>query len=133
MSVSDIEKNLLNYSMPIKKQEKEFVNYLVDLMQSIGPVTAKSMFGGYGLFLNRLMFGLVAHSTLYFKTGKELENELKLRGSEAFTYSKKGKTFKMSYYQAPEEALENYEDMKVWANKAYNAALQAAEKNPKKK
>jgi DNA transformation protein len=119
--------------MPIKKQEKEFVNYLVDLMQSIGPVTAKSMFGGYGLFLNGLMFGLVADSALYFKTGKELENELKLRGSEAFTYNKKGKPIKMSYYQAPEEALENQDDMKVWASKAYNAALQAAEKNPKKK
>ena len=102
-------------------------------MQSIGPVTAKSMFGGHGIFLNGLMFALVADSTLYFKTGKELENELKTKGSEAFTYSKKGKPFKMSYYQAPEEALENHEDMKVWASKAYNAALQAAEKNPKKK
>jgi DNA transformation protein len=119
--------------MPIKKQEKEFVNYLVDLMQSIGPVTAKSMFGGHGIFLNKLMFALVADSALYFKTGKELENELKLRGSEAFTYNKKGKPIKMSYYQAPEEALENQDDMKVWASKAYNAALQAAEKNPKKK
>ena len=119
--------------MPIKKQEKEFVNYLVDLMQSIGPVTAKSMFGGHGIFLNKLMLGLVSNSILYFKTNKELENELKVIGSEAFTYNKKGKAFKMSYYQAPEEALENYEDMKLWASKAYNAALQAAEKNPKKK
>ena len=119
--------------MPISKQEKEFVTYLVDLMQSIGPVTAKSMFGGHGIFLNGLMFGLVADSALYFKTGKELQAELKTRGSEAFTYSKKGKEFKMSYYQAPEEALENSDEMKLWASKAYTAALQAAEKNPKKK
>lgn len=119
--------------MPISKQEKEFVDYLVDLMQSIGPVTAKRMFGGYGIFLNGLMFGLVADSTLYFKAGKELEHELTARGSEAFRYSKKGKEFTISYYQAPEEALENYDDMELWASKAYNAALQAAEKNPKKK
>jgi len=29
--------------MPTSKAEKEFVTYVVDLMQSIGPVSAKSM------------------------------------------------------------------------------------------
>jgi TfoX/Sxy family transcriptional regulator of competence genes len=32
----------------------------------------------------------------------------------------------MSYYQAPEETLEDIEAMNVWANKAYNTALRAA-------
>ena len=34
----------------------------------------------------------------------------------------------MSYFQAPEEALENIEEMNVWANVAYDAALRAASK-----
>ena len=34
--------------MPVSKQEQEFVTYIVDLMQTIGPVTVKKMFGGYG-------------------------------------------------------------------------------------
>jgi len=118
--------------MPIKKEEKEFVNNVVDLMQSIGPVGAKSMFGGFGLFLNGVMFALVADSTLYLKIDQALECELKNRGLEAFTYSKKGKEFKLSYYQAPEEVLENREDMHLWAGKAYKAALQAAEKKSKR-
>lgn len=118
--------------MPIKKEEKEFVDNVVDLMQSIGPVGAKSMFGGYGLFLNGVMFALVADSTLYFKIDQALELELKNRGLEAFTYSKKGKEFKMSYYQAPEEVLENVEDMHLWAGKAYKAALHAAKKKSKR-
>ncbi len=46
--------------MPVSNQEKEFVTYVVDLMQSIGPVRAKAMFGGHGIFLERLMFGLIA-------------------------------------------------------------------------
>lgn len=57
--------------------EKEFVSYAVDLMQSIGPVCAKSMFGGHGIFLETLMFGLVADGTLYFKADKEIENDFK--------------------------------------------------------
>lgn len=37
--------------MPVSKEKKEFVFYVVDLMQSIGLVSAKGMFGGHGIFL----------------------------------------------------------------------------------
>ena len=113
-------------------EEQEFVNYVVDLMQSLGPVTAKSMFGGHGVFLEGLMFGLIADSTLYLKTDKENENEFTARGLEAFTYNKKGKEYKMSYYQAPEEALEDGDIMHHWANNAYATALKAASKKHNK-
>ena len=72
--------------MPSSPEEKEFTSYVVDLMQSIGPVNAKAMFGGYGIFLEGLMFGLVADSVLYLKVDKETENEFKAKGLEQFTY-----------------------------------------------
>ncbi len=112
-------------------EEKEFVSYVVELMQSIGPVRAKAMFGGHGVFLEQLMFGLVADSVLFLKVDKENESHFKARGLEAFTYMKKGKEFKMSYYQAPEEVLEDVEEMNYWANMAYSAALRAASKKRK--
>ena len=112
--------------MTVSKAEKEFVNYMVELMQTIGPVSAKGMFGGHGIFLDGLMFGLVADNILYLKADKETESEFKAKGLEAFTYNKKGKEYKMPYYQAPEEALEDVDDMNFWANKAYAAALKAA-------
>ncbi len=112
--------------------EKEFTTYIVDLMQSIGPVKAKAMFGGYGIFLSGLMFGLIANNVLYLKVDLETENEFKAMGLEPFTYNKKGKEFKMSYYQSPEEALEDSEEMNLWAAKAYSAALRAAAKKAKK-
>ena len=118
--------------MPLSREEKEFTSYVVDLMQSIGPVRGKSMFGGYGIFLEGLMFGLIADSVLYLKADKETENEFKAKGLEQFTYNKKGKEFKMSYYQAPEEVLEDGEEMNSWADKAYGAALRAAAKKHNK-
>ncbi len=39
--------------------QREFVDYLLDLMRTIGPVSARPMFGGYGIFLDGLMFALV--------------------------------------------------------------------------
>jgi DNA transformation protein len=118
--------------MPASNEEKEFVYYVVELMQSVGKVYAKGMFGGHGIYLEGLMFGLVADSVLYLKADKETENEFKDRGLEAFTYNKKGKEYKMSYYQAPEEALEDCEEMNIWVNKAYGAALKAASKKRNK-
>ncbi len=108
--------------------EKEFTIHVVELMQSIGLVSAKAMFGGYGIFLKGLMFGLIADSVLYLKIDQETEDEFAAKGLEPFTYSKKGKEFKMSYYQAPEEVLEDSDEMYLWASKAYNAALRAASK-----
>lgn len=118
--------------MPASNKEKEFVSYVVELMQSIGPVSAKGMFGGHGIFLEGFMFGLVAYSTLYLKADKETESEFTSRGLEAFSYNKKGKEFKMSYYQAPEEVLEDAEEMNFWATQAYSAALRAASKKRRK-
>ena len=108
----------------------EFVSFLVDTLQSIGPVEAKRMFGGYGLFLGGLMFGLVADNSLYLKADDESKAEFEALGLEPFTYYKKGKPFSMSYYQAPEDALEDPDAMNLWGNTAYSAALRAAAKKP---
>ena len=118
--------------MPATKEEKEFVAYVVDLMQSVGPVYARSMFGGHGIYMQGLMFGLVADGVLYLKADEETGNEFLDKGLDAFTYNKKGKEYRMSYYQAPEEALEDSEEMNYWANKAWGMALKAASKKLKK-
>jgi DNA transformation protein len=119
--------------MSPSKGEKEFTAYVVDLMQLIGPVYAKAMFGGHGVFLESLMFALIADSTLYLKVDKENEKEFTSRGLEPFSYAKQGKEYKMSYFQAPEESLEDAEVMRTWANSAYSAALRAASTKRKKK
>jgi DNA transformation protein len=56
--------------MPINSEEQEFVSYVVDMMQTIGPVYSKRMFGGHGIFLEGLMFALIADSVLYLKADK---------------------------------------------------------------
>jgi DNA transformation protein len=117
--------------MAASKKEKEFVSYIVELMQSMGPVYSKSMFGGHGVFLDGLMFGLVADNVLYLKTDKLTEEDFISKDLEPFTYAKKDKIFKMNYYQAPEETLEDAEQMNHWANTAYSVAIRAAAKKKK--
>ncbi|TNF35625.1 MAG: TfoX family protein [Gammaproteobacteria bacterium] len=118
--------------MPVSKQEQEFAAYTVDLMQSMGPVHAKRMFGGYGIYLEDLMFALIADNTLYLKADTETRQHFTDRGLQAFSYDKQGKTYTMSYYQAPEEALEDGDMMTDWANLAYHAAIRASLNKRKK-
>jgi TfoX/Sxy family transcriptional regulator of competence genes len=40
---------------------------------------------------------------------------------------------KLSYYLAPEEALDNPDNMKIWAEKGFAAALRAPKKGKKAK
>ncbi len=107
------------------KPHSEYVAFLLDVLQVIGPVTAKRMFGGYGIFLHGLMFALVVDDILYLKTNADTITDFTSRGLLPFSYQKQGKTQHINYYQCPEDALDDEEVMQVWANKAYHCALSA--------
>jgi len=109
--------------------EQEFVEHVVDLLQIIGPVTSRRMFGGSGLFLEGLMLGILVDGSLYFKVDKQTINNFEEQGLEAFSYQRQGKTVSLSFHQAPEEVLEDLEQMSHWANLAYGAAVRSARKH----
>jgi TfoX/Sxy family transcriptional regulator of competence genes len=46
---------------------KEFVDFVVDQIENSGDITAKSMFGEYGIFSNGKIFGLICDNKLFIK------------------------------------------------------------------
>ncbi len=104
----------------------EFVTHVLELLEALGPVSARRMFGGYGIYLDRLMFALVASDTLYLKVDDESRGEFEAAGLEPFRYTKKGKTYQMSYHAAPGDALEDAELLRDWARKAVDATMRTA-------
>ena len=113
--------------------QKEFIAYQLELLEPLGSVKAKAMFGGFGIYRAALMFGLVSKDTFYLKVDDRNRPDFEIRGLRPYTYNKKGKELSMSYYQAPFEAMDNSEELCKWAQKAYNAALRAAQSKHKKK
>jgi DNA transformation protein len=101
----------------------EFTDYLSELLADFGEIHARKMFGGYGIYHQGLMFGLVADNTLYLKADAQSAPAFTARGLPAFMYQKGQRRVQMSYYQAPEEALDHPEEMRTWAQLAYDAAL----------
>lgn len=105
---------------------RDFMDYLLELLTPLDGVSAKRMFGGYGLFRDGLMFALVSDDTLYFKTDDQSVVRFTERELEPFTYIKAGKPMAMSYYRAPEETMDSSDDMCDWATVAYDAARRAS-------
>lgn len=106
--------------------DAELVAHLLELMQVIGPVSARRMFGGHGLFIDGLMFALVADATLYFKVDCQTRIRYTDQGLEPFTYLRSGRTFALNYHQAPESVYEEQDQMRRWGSAAFEVALRVA-------
>jgi len=113
--------------------ENEFVGYLLELLDPLGSVEAKAMFGGFGIYRHGLMFGLVSDETFYLKADERNRPDFEARGLPPFTYTRKGKELSMSYYQAPHDAMESSGVLCRWAERAFNAAVRGSKRKEKKK
>lgn len=116
------------------KKDVGFVRYVVDdLFAYLSDVSARAMFGGYGIYRTGIMFGLVEDGELYFKVGDEQKEKYLGFGSRPFTYMKEGKPQELGYYFIPEEVQENNQLFRELAEYAYELALQKAVKKTSKK
>ncbi|MBI2719605.1 MAG: TfoX/Sxy family protein [Rhizobiales bacterium] len=111
----------------------EFTEFLTEQMAGFGPVTARCMFGGTGLFREGLMFALVVDEVLYFKTDEPGRAAFESEGLGPFTYgTKQGERVLASYWRAPSRCLDDADEMSAWCCRAHAVALAAA-KAPKKR
>ena len=103
------------------------------LLMPLGPVRARAMFGGWGIYLEEVMFALIAYDRLYLKVDAETVPRFAEAGAQPFTYEGKGKPIQMSYWTAPEGTMESAEALLPWAELALAAARRGrAKKKPKK-
>ena len=104
-------------------RENEYVAHLLELLKPFGEVTAKSMFGGFGLYRDGLFFGLVAEQQVYFKVDDVNRPDFAALGLEPFRYGPK--PIVMSYHMPPLEALDDSAELVKWARLGFEAAQRA--------
>ena len=108
-----------------------FVDGVLGSLLPLGPVRARAMFGGWGLFLDDTMFGLIARERVYFKADAKTEPRFAAVGAEAFTYSRQGKRIALSYWEAPLETPWGAGTLLPWAELGLEAAKRARGKRRK--
>ncbi len=104
----------------------DYLGYVADQLSGFGEVVTRKMFGGAGLYLEGLMFGLVSpDNKLYLKADETNRRDFEEAGMGPFvpTFRKpRERTMEMPYYEVPEEVLEDREELQAWAGKAYAVA-----------
>ncbi|MEZ5658617.1 MAG: TfoX/Sxy family protein [Burkholderiaceae bacterium] len=103
----------------------EFTDHLREMLAAFAPVSVRRMFGGYGVYLDDLMFALVIDDELYLKADSHNLHRFEALGLEAFSYVRNGRVTSMSYRRAPDSCLEDPREAEQWARLAYDAALRA--------
>lgn len=90
-------------------KHNEFVEYIIgDQLVELDGMSARAMFGGFGLYYEGTIVGIVIHDELYLKVNETNQSEYEAMGSEPFTYEKKtGSVTAMSYWKVPSEVLED--------------------------
>lgn len=105
----------------------EYMTYVIDQLEAVGPVQARRMFGGAGLYLDGLFFALIADDVLYFKVDDSNRSDYEDAGMGPFRPFP-DKPNIMQYYEVPIEVLENRDTLRDWAQKILDVAGRKADR-----
>jgi DNA transformation protein len=98
-----------------------------ELFDGLGPVSIRRMFGGKGIYHNGVIFALILRDELMLKGDDEIGSDYEAAGASRWIYtrSRHGREVAMPYWTAPESALDDPDEMTLWARKAYQAGVRA--------
>jgi len=104
-------------------EDNGFLELLRELLEPLGTVATRKMFGGHGVYCDGVFIAIVVAGQLYLKVDEFTQPAFVAAGCEPFVYASKGKAIAMSYWNVPEDALDSAESMRPWAQRAIAAAL----------
>ena len=112
---------------------KAIIARLEATLTPLGVFRSRPMFGGHGLYLDDVFFGLIAYDTLYLKTDTENRGDYVKAKVKPFSYetARKGLTA-TSYWQCPADVFKDGRKLRRWIGKALDAARRAKSARPKR-
>lgn len=103
---------------------EEFIEFISEQLERLGPVRTRRMFGGMGLYLDDMMFGVIFGEELYFKVDDRNRGDYEDEGMGPFTYEmSNGKTGSLNYYEVPERLYDDGDELVEWARKSVDAMM----------
>lgn len=104
----------------------EYRTYVLEQLARVGPVSARNMFGGVGIYSAGTMFALMDDDTLYLKVDDTNRADFEAIGSGPFRPF--GDERAMQYYELPADLLEDVDALRAWVESAFAVARRARSK-----
>lgn len=98
---------------------------LPEVFAPFGRIVLRRMFGGHGVYHEGRMFALAVDGRLFLKTDATSRGAFDARGLAPFGYERHGKPVQLSYSEAPPEMFEDAEAARLWAGRAWEAAVRS--------
>lgn len=117
--------------MKLNHRYDDFVEHVCELLEPLGTVRPKRMFGGWCIYVDEIPTGLIQGDTLWFKVDDGNRADYEAAGVGPFKPFP-DKAMVMSYWQVPVSVMDDRRAMVDWGRKAYDAAVRSAVK-PKRK
>ena len=101
-----------------------YLDYVLEQLGELGPVTSRAMFGGHGLYLGDQFFAIVYRDRLFLRTDETSRREYERHGSEPFRPNAR-QTLK-NYWEVPGDVLDDRASAVEWARDALACAAATA-------
>jgi DNA transformation protein and related proteins len=106
-----------------------YLDFVVELLSPLGPISTRRMFGGRGIYLHSTLFGFVVDDTLHFKVDDQTRRTYQAEGSGPFTYQTQAGTQTLtSYWRAPERLFDEPDEMLEFARMACASSVRTTER-----
>lgn len=109
-----------------------FHGYVLEMLEPMGGVMARAMFGGAGLYRDGTIFGLIVDEILYFKVDDANRADYEAAGTGPFVPFADGR-MTMPYWEVPADVMEDSERLCDWARKAWEAGRRTPTVKPKRR
>ncbi|MCG6402731.1 TfoX/Sxy family DNA transformation protein [Vibrio fluvialis] len=83
--------------------DKPILKDSMRLFEQFGRVKSRSMFGGFGIFVDDAMFALVVNDRLHIRADDASTAKFKQQGYEPYVYKKRGFPVVTKYFALPED------------------------------
>lgn len=101
----------------------EYTEYVLELLEPIGPIQTGRFFGGVGISNGFVQFAMLMGNSLYFVVDEDTREKYEQAGMQSFSYmTKKGRIQVRRYFELPEDILSAPEQLRLWASEAMSIA-----------
>jgi DNA transformation protein and related proteins len=105
-------------------RNNQYLDYVKELLVDIKNITYRPMFGGWGIYKNNIIIGIIAFNTIYLKINQNLKTKYLELGSQPFSYEKNNKIVQLtSYYELPIAIQEDNQMLQIWIDEVYQYAI----------
>jgi DNA transformation protein len=108
----------------------EYTEYVLELLEPIGPVRMGRFFGGVGISYDSVQFAMIMGNSLYFAVDEDSRKKYEQAGMHPFSYmTKKGRVQVRKYFELPEDVLTDPEQLRQWAKESIHVANKTNQPN----